>query len=187
MDVSRLRRIVELDKRVEKYLEYINKFRYTLEYLEHYITCDPYEDEFCPGKYSDYLGRLEYWVKLYERISGKEPDRVLNEISYDTLIRVDYSDMTLIEICREKSPFDCVALNIKLPLDREKKEKMLKAVKEKIADILDNTVEAFADTLLALKEIVYGLKHALDDLERKYNEIKREIEQIVGIEARRDR
>ena len=173
-----IKRIIELDARLEKLIKRVEELHYFAKHLKKYILCDPYSGDYCPDDDEGFIGKLYEWVSLYNIMIEKEPYKILD--LYGISARIDYANLVLDQLCLKDHLFECVDVNVKLPLDDEAKKKILSKIKEKIENMVRNqTTLALADRILAIREILYGLDYEIDQLRKQYNELKQKIEKVI--------
>ena len=178
-DLEYIKYIIHVDERIMKLLRELREIENTVRHLEKYLLCDPYTEECLYGN-GEFTKRLEEWLRLYERISETEPDKIISYVLWEEYRkRIDYNELVLTEICRERGSFDCITVNVKLPLNKESKELILSKIREKIERIVNDLPMYYARTIMGIKEILEGIHHEIEELRKNYEMLRKRYQELL--------
>ena len=177
-DLGYIEYIIHVDKKIMKLLRELRELEAVVRHLEKYVLCDPYNEE-CIHGYGEFTKRLEAWLRLYERISDTKPEEIVDRLWGSYTKSIDYNEMVLREICLEKSFYDCIAVNAKLPLNKEAKQVILDKIKAKIAKIVNDLPLYYARTIMSIKEILEGIEHEINVLQKDYETLRQRYQELL--------
>jgi hypothetical protein len=153
-DIERLKELLDLGGEILRKLDTLSKIQATISYLiEKYFTCE----EDCEGLV-ELVKRIREWLRIYECVEKHELQQIM-DLCLDNKASVDYNTIELEKICVDL--FECVYLNVKLPLNEDGKKLVLDKVKEKLQSLVDKIDLSYSKTLIVMVELLRDIEHDL--------------------------